>query len=218
VFKAFIRVFTVLFVLVFCFALGYLSSSLNLFGNLFSRLFGPPTVSIVSVLEQIEGMSQLTTTRFTFSNELTYERDMPAVFRALYGETVIFDVVGHVDAGLDLSTLTAANFIQDGDTLTIQLPPASLQDCFLNESQSRIRSRTAGLLSSQMTSMDLNARRQIVQIIRDSALENGILEEAQIRTEVVLGELINSIVPDEMTVRIVPAPAGTETPLPVSCS
>lgn len=216
-FKAFFRVFTVLFVLVFCFALGYLSSSLNLFGNLFSTLFGPPTVSIVSVLEQIEGMSQLTTTRFTFSNEITFERDMPAVLRALYGETVIFDVVGHVDAGLDLSTLTAENFVQDGNTLTIQLPPPSLQDCFLDENQSRIRSRTAGLLSSQMTSMDLNARRQIVQIIRDSALENGILEEAQTRTEIVLGELVNSIVPDEMTVRILPASAGTEATLPATC-
>lgn len=215
--KAIVRVFTLLFVLVFCFALGYLSSSFNLFGNLFGSLFGPPRVNIVTVLQQIEGMSQLTTTRFTFSNEITFERDMPAVIRALYGETVIFDIVGHVDAGIDLSTLTEDNFVHDGNTLTIRLPPPSLQDCFFDENQSQIRSRSAGLLSSQMTSIDIRARQQLVDIIRDNALENGILDEAQTRTEIVLGELVNSLVPIGTTVRIVPAPADQVASLPATC-
>jgi hypothetical protein len=214
--KSFMRGFTVLFILLICFAAGYAARSFNIFGNL--SLFGPPQINIVTVLERIQGMSQLTTTRFTFRNQVTFERDMPAVIRALYGERVVFDVVGHVDAGIDLSALGDANITQDGDTLVVQLPPPTLQDCFMDENESGIRQRDTGLFTAGMTSIDQEVRRRLIAIIRDEALESDILTEAQTRTEIVLGELITSLMPEGTTVRIVPAVVDVNAPLPETCA
>ncbi|MBI5669669.1 MAG: DUF4230 domain-containing protein [Chloroflexi bacterium] len=57
------------------------------------------------VLERIQDMSLLTTTRFNYSSVVTSERQMPGILGALYGERQVMVAVGYVVAGVDMSKI-----------------------------------------------------------------------------------------------------------------
>src|SRR3990172_2140282 len=66
----------------------------------------PPRLNATVVLERIQKISSLVTTRYSYSSMVTSERDMPGILAALYGERLAMVAVGYVTAGVDLSTLT----------------------------------------------------------------------------------------------------------------
>ncbi len=101
------------------------------------QLFTPSyRITANIVLERIQDMSLLTTTRYNYSSVVTSERQMPGILGALYGERMAMVAVGYVVAGIDMSQITANDVNVDGDKLSIRLPAPTLQDCFLDEQAS----------------------------------------------------------------------------------
>lgn len=175
-------------------------------------------ITVNAVLDRVQTMSQLTTVRYNYSSMVTTEREMPELLQALYGDQQVMVAVGHVNAGIDLSQITADNITLDGSTLILQLPPPQLQDCFLNEQQSYVISRDTGLFARPAPNMDVEARRYAVRQFRDMALEAGILDDVQIQSAAALQEFLSLVDPENIEqVQVIGAPQNLNAPLPESC-
>jgi hypothetical protein len=177
------------------------------------------TVSTTLILERIQDLSQLTTTRFNFSNLVRVKRDLPTILRALYTDRLQMVIVGHVTAGIDLAQMTEANFTQNGDILVIQLPAPQLQDCFLNEQESYVVDRDTGLFTTGSPELDGQARQFAVSEFRDAALEQGILAEVNEQAQINLESFLNSLPldPSLSGFRILTTSPPTNPPLPQTC-
>ena len=170
------------------------------------------------VLDRVQSLSQLTVTRYNFSNVVTSERDLPYVLSALYRDRLTMVIVGHVNAGIDLSKMTEDDIRSDGETLTLRLPAPELQDCFLNERGSYVISRDTGLFTSGAPDLDLEARRFAVQEFRNAALEDGILELVNEQAAATLTGFLSAFAPaDGQPIRIVTTPPDPLASHPPSC-
>jgi hypothetical protein len=177
----------------------------------------PEDVYIPEV-ERLQQLSQLTTTRFNYSHLVTSEVEMPGVLQGLYGQGLALVAVGHINAGVDLSQLTSQDIVYDEERnlLTVILPAPTLQDCFLDEAQSYVVTRSTGLFAQPSIELESAARRFAVQQYRDMALEDGILEEAQAHSVQVIEEFLLSVVGDVVLVVEV-EPIEADAPLPETC-
>lgn len=180
--------------------------------SFFNFLRGTPNVNqqVTTILNSVQLMSQLTTVRYNYDNILESEVDMPALLRGLYGQRLVLFTVGHVNAGVDLSLMTADNFQVTDQVLTIRLPAAQLQDCFFNEQDSHVISRDTGLFAGSLPRLDLASRRLALQEFRNSALESDILPNAQLQAENAIRLFIEALAGDQYRQIIV-----TSDPLPV---
>lgn len=192
-----------------------------------SSIFNPPppvynTLSTALILDRVQGLSELTTTRHNFSNIVTSERELPSLLQALYRDKLTIVVVGHINAGIDLSQLSEQDIQLEGGVLTLRLPPPRLQDCFLNESESYVVSRETGLFASPAPNLDTEARRFAVREFRDAAIEKGILQAANEQASTVIRStlelFLNTVSPENInTVQIETTPPDPDAPLPESC-
>jgi hypothetical protein len=193
--------------------------------NLWSNLLGwKITTSGTVVLDRIQALSQLTTTRYNFSSIVTTERDMPSILSALYGDRLIMVAVGYVDAGIDLSKVTSDDITRDQNgKLTIKLPPPELQACALDESKSYVVSRDTGIFAKPLPTLDNQTRRYAIERFRDMALGESqdhlnVLDEANQRAVEVVGAFLNNFGEDDLkNPNIVTTPRDANTPLPDTC-
>lgn len=204
-----------------------LSAGLSIDGFLreISRIFdggGAQTRSItIPTVDRVNRLSTLTTTRYNYANIVTTEIDMPQVLRALYGDRLVMIAVGHIQAGVDLSALGPEALVYDeaARTLTLQLPPPRLQECFLDESKTQIVERATGLFAQPATSLDLESRRYALRQFRNMALEDGILAETNENAVLVVRDFLGLLLDpaDEITLVIVPSAPEAEAVLPDTC-
>lgn len=196
----------------------------NFLGNL-SGLFrgGVPDYSDIYIpdVEAVRDLNQLTTIRRSYSHIVWNERDMPALLRAFYGDRLVMVAVGHIDAGVDLDLLTEEDltYVVDTETLTIRLPQATLQDCFLDESKSYVVERATGIFAAPLPDIDNNIRRYAISQYREFALEDNILADAQMRAEESIRRsimLFNQNAESLDIVLISPTP-DPNAPLPETC-
>jgi len=189
----------------------------SIVGNFRDIFTKPAVITAQTVLERVQGMSNLTVVRYNFSSLVTSEREMPGILAALYGERQVMVAVGQINAGIDLSQIRPDDVTTDGTTVIVNLPPPVLQECFLNEAASYVVSRDTGLFASSAPNLDTDARRFAVQQFRNSALESGILDEVQAHARTVVGDLVKAVADGDTTVQVVAAAPDPQAVLPDSC-
>lgn len=196
----------------------------SVINNIFA-IFNPPPPTYVFdtsalVLEKVKTISQLTTTRYNYSSIVTATSEMPALIQALYGRQLVLIATGHINAGVDLNQLKPQDVTFADGVLTITLPAPSLQDCFLNEQETRVVSQTGGPFAHTTGQNDLDeeSRRYAVRQFRDMALEEGILDEARIRAEVTIQQFVGALgINTVKNVKISTRLPDSSPPLPASC-
>jgi hypothetical protein len=184
--------------------------------GLISALTGgtsPVTITSTTVLDRIQALSNLMTTKFNYSSLITSEREMPGVLKGLYGDKLLMVAVGHVTAGIDvkliqITELTKGSFI-------ITLPPPVLLDCFLDENASYVVSRDTGFFAKPAPNLDQEARRFAVAEFRTRAVESQIYNEVQSRAKALVEGLVDELGTKKSTV--VTTPPDPNAPLPASC-
>ena len=176
---------------------------------------GPPVINLTTVLERIQLVSELTTVRYTYSNIITSERDLPPLLEGLYRDKLVLVAVGYVTAGIDLSKLSADNVEFDGDTIRVTLPAPELFDCFFSEPDSYVASRETGFFAAPSPDLDLQARRFAIRHFRDAALEKGILTEAAGQAETTMASLLGAFYPTA-TVVVTVSELGDELNAPAT--
>lgn len=203
---------------------GAISSLADRFSSGLTAIFGAqPTTNFSTaglILERVQELSQLTVTRYSFSNIVSSEVEMPGVLAALYGQKLVMVAVGNIDAGVDLSVLTQEDIVLSEGVLTLTLPPVSLQNCFLNEGDSYVLSRETGVFAQPSLNLDDASRQFALHQFRDQALEKGILSDSETRAKETVERFLELFVTlsDEIrSVNIITTPADPAAEMPLSC-
>lgn len=202
-------------ILILVFVVGLFSSDVGIFAILTGNV--RTQVDVNSVLSSVEALSQLTTTRYVYTNQITASRDLPDILAVAFGEQLVMEANGHINAGIDLTKLEAEDVRQDGNVLFINLPAPELQDCFFNEQSSRILEQRAAIFSNYPEDLQIAARKIAIQNFRDQAIEDGIFEEARIQSEIAITEFVMALIPNLESVRVVTDPIDPNAPLPLTC-
>lgn len=178
----------------------------------------PRRINATVILERVQNMSALVTTRYSYSSMVTSEREMPGILGGLYGESMAMIAVGYVTAGIDLSKLTEDDVEFENGVISLRLPTPELQDCFLDEQASYIVSYNTGIFARNIPNIDTEARRFAIHKFRDAALESGILDDAQNQAKVALEEFINLVSSGDITGLQITLRESSETVFPDSCA
>ena len=174
----------------------------------------PVTLQSTTVLDRVQSLSELVTTRYNYSSVVTSQRDLPGILGALYGDRLLMVAVGHINAGIDMKGISMSDITQTGDTMTIQLPAPQLQDCFLDEHASYVVARDTGIFARPAPNLDQEARRYAVGQFRDLALNSELFNDVQTNATLIVGKFVTAL--GVKNVNVVTTPPDT-TNMPDSC-
>src|SRR5260221_13251225 len=175
----------------------------------------PVPLHSTTVLDRVQSVSELVTTRYSYSSVVTSQRDLPGILGALYGDKLLMVAVGHINAGIDMKNITINDISQAPDgTMTITLRAPHLQDCFLDEQASYVVARDTGIFARPAPNLDQEARRYAVGQFRDLALKADIFADVQTNATLIVGKFVTAL--GVKNVNIVVAPPDP-TNLPDSC-
>jgi hypothetical protein len=150
----------------------------------------PTFITLPPAIEQLKPLSRLQTEEYFLSTviEVTRPRGAGGVFT----EKLVLIACGWVTAGVDLTKIDETDISSSGSKVTIKLPPAEIFATALEEESgcTRVYDRSVPALMSPSEELDNEARRKAIEIFRQTALENGILEKAQARAQEEIARLL----------------------------
>ncbi|MGA2112345.1 MAG: DUF4230 domain-containing protein [Anaerolineales bacterium] len=179
-----------------------------------------PTPTIVpdpvTIVREVRSLARLETIQYTVEKVITAETGQgPLGF--LFGDRLLFIAHGDVIAGVDLGQLKPGDvWVDAGGRAYIRLPEAEIFVATLDNQKSYVYDRQTGLLTHGDMSLETDARQAAEGQIRQAALDDGILGQAQLNAENTLYGLLHALaIPDIIFVTEnsgAPVPAMTPTP------
>jgi hypothetical protein len=153
--------------------------------NVIATALPPPTPTIVvrpPTLRQVKSLAGLTTLSAMMSTVV--EANVQRV-GSLVNERLLLVACGKVNAGVDLSQITEDDIAlsADGKTVTVRLPRSEITDVFLIDDSkqpctTKVYDRTNLIVLPETKELEGQAREKAVQAIRDTAIQSGLLDEA----------------------------------------
>lgn len=136
------------------------------------------------LLEKVTALGRLELVKYTFKDIVEHQQ----INTFLPNANAILIVEGEATGCIDLTRITPADIIADGDSVTIRLPEPELCNWRINHDRSRVYdTRFTFLNEAQLVS---DAYRKAEQQIRQSALNSGILEQTRRNADQVLRPLL----------------------------
>lgn len=133
-----------------------------------------------SVVEQVRNVAQLTTVEVVESTTVEKGNDAGWLNWAR-GDRVFMLAVAKIGAGIDFERFYTGSFDVDTETgtVTVEMPPAQITYIALDNEQTQVIDRSTGLFSKGDAQLESDARQVAEQVLREAALEAGILDTAQ---------------------------------------
>jgi hypothetical protein len=151
----------------------------------------PTTVVLPPVLDVITRQPRLQTVSYFLS---TVADSSKVVGLLKQEQRVILVACGKVTAGIELSKLDKDKVKADGADATIQLPDPEIFDTLLIEDRNPpctyVAFRTDGILLEAAKDLESDARRQAIEKFRQTALEQGIIQEARVNAQTEIRRLL----------------------------
>ena len=97
---------------------------------------------------------------------------------------------GEVIAGVDLSHLKNSDVVISGRNIHVHLPASEVFSAHLDSAQTRVYSRTTGLLVAADENLETEVRQKAEQQIRDGAMADGILQKAAQNAQTTIKSLL----------------------------
>lgn len=180
-------------------------------------MYPTPTVlpDPVTVIHEIRSLARLETIQYTVEKVITAESNQSQL-SFLFGDKLIFVGHGRVIAGVDLAKLGPQDMWVSGRVLYVRLPPAEVFLATLDNDKSYVYNRDTGILSKGDINLETTARQAAEKEILQSAINDGILIQAQQNAESYLSRALRALgYPDVIFVYDHQAtPVPTVTPLP----
>jgi hypothetical protein len=158
--------------------------------------FMEPTPTIlpdpVSIIHEVRSLARLETIQYSVEKVITADSGR-AELTALFGDKLLFVAHGEVIAGIDLEKIRLEDITLDGKVVTVKLPAAEVLVTRLDNQKSYVYDRQTGLLVKQTINLETLARQSAEQEILKTAIEDGILKQAQTNAENYLDRLIRSL-------------------------
>lgn len=153
-----------------------------------SSLLNPtPTIIAdpVTYINEVRALARLETIQYSVEKVVTGETGQ-GTFKALFGDKILFVGHGTVIAGIDMSKLNPEDMRFENGVLTVKLPPAEIFIAALNNEKSYVYDRETGVITRPDINLETLVRQKAEEEILKGALEDGILEQAQINAEAYL--------------------------------
>lgn len=153
-----------------------------------AQLMNPtPTIipDPVTYITEIRALARLETIQYSVEKVITAEIGQGS-FNFLFGDKLLFVAHGTVIAGIDMNKLSPENMRYDGGVLYVTLPPAEVFIATLDNQKSYVYDRETGIFTNGVNDLETLARQSAEQEILKAAMEDGILNQAQINAEAFL--------------------------------
>ncbi|HOE69601.1 MAG TPA: DUF4230 domain-containing protein [Brevefilum sp.] len=167
----------------------------NVLSTQVSQILHPtPTVipDPATIIREVQSLARLETIQYSVQKVITAEVNQ-GVLGPLFGDKLLLVAHGYVIAGVDLADLSVNDLRLEDDVLYVYLPEAEVFVAALNNENSYIYDRTTGLFRKSDANLETAARRIAEQEIYNGAVEDGILDQAQLNTEIFLERLFNAL-------------------------
>jgi hypothetical protein len=160
-----------------------------------ARVLHPtPTVipDPVTIINQIRPLARLETIQYTVEKVITAEVGQNSL-APLFGDKLLFVGHGYVTAGVDLKDIEAKDLVLEDGVIRVRLPEAEIFEATLDNSQSYVYDRETGLLTHGDINLETTARQAAEDQIKQAALDDGILAQAQANAEAFIQSLLNKL-------------------------
>lgn len=160
-----------------------------------SQFFNPtPTIipDPVTIIHEVRSLARLETIHYSMEKVITAETNQGA-FGFLFGDKLLFVAHGDVIAGVDLAKLEPEDLYTEDGVLYVILPEAEIFIATLDNEKSYVYDRETGVFSQGEVDLETSARLAAEEAILESALDDGILEQAQINAENYLIRLLRDL-------------------------
>jgi hypothetical protein len=173
----------------------------------------------VAIVREVRALARLETIQYTVERVIIAEAGQ-GPFGFLFGDRLLLVAHGMVIAGVDLGRLQPADIeFDDLGRVYVHLPEAEVFVATLDNDKSYVYDRDTGLLTRGNVQLEAEARRSAEAAIRETALEDGILEQARVNAESYLYGLLRTLGYSDVVFQkppAVPLPTGTLTPIALS--
>jgi len=163
-----------------------LLSPVNQFSTQAAQVLNPtPTIIAdpVTIIHDIQTLARLETVHYTIEKVISADAGSGSSLDFLFGDRLLLIAYGEVIAGVDLAELEAEDLELRNGVLYVSLPPAQIFVASLDNDKSYIYNRDTGLLSRGQVDLETLARQAAEDAILEAALEDGILDQAEINAE-----------------------------------
>lgn len=164
----------------------------------------------VTIIHEVRSLARLETIQYSMEKVITAEKGQNEL-GFLFGDKLIFVGHGKVIAGVDLARMRPEDMHVEGQVLFVRLPPPEIFVVALDNDKSYIYNRDTGLLTKGDINLERTARTAAEKEIRKSAMEDGILTQAQQNAESYMMRLLRGLgypdvvfLHDEITPQAVP--------------
>jgi hypothetical protein len=199
------------------FGVGVLRSGTRFFEGLNAMFNAPqpkPEVDVRSlIVSQVRGASELTTAVFTMEAVVPTRQDRNLGGYTLGTTTLLYIAYGEVRAGIDLQDLKPDDVQVVNNTIQLKLPPPRILDSKIDVNRSTVYDYDRGFLSlgpDVAPQLQMLAQRETLKKIVTAACSNGVLAQANDRSQLVVEKLLNTAGYKQVEVK-------TQSPLPGSC-
>jgi hypothetical protein len=158
-------------------------------------------ISQPTVIASIQRLARLESVVYTMDKVVEGDHTNQYLPDILTGDKLLLIVHGQAVAGVDLSNIKAGNVQIDGRSVTIAMPAAELLSVSLDNSKTRVYSRTTGLLVPTDPNLESEVREKAEAGLRQSALDSGILNTAEGNARATLTTLLHSLGFQQITFR-----------------
>jgi hypothetical protein len=146
----------------------------------------------VTYINEIRALARLETIQYSVEKVITGETG-GGTFSGLFGDKILFVGHGTVIAGIDMDKLRPEDMRYENGILTVKLPPAEIFIATLDNDKSYVYERDTGLLANPDPSLETQVRQVAEQEVLKAALEDGILEQAQVNAQAYLLKFFNAL-------------------------
>jgi hypothetical protein len=153
-----------------------------------SNLLNPtPTIipDPVTYINEVRALARLETIQYSIEKVVTGETGQ-GTFGFIMGDKLLFVAHGTVIAGIDMSKLNPEDMRFENGVLTVRLPPAEVFIATLDNEKSYVYDRDTGILAKPDVNLETMVRQRAEEEILKAAIEDGILDQAQINAEAYL--------------------------------
>ena len=148
-----------------------------------------PTPTIIpdpiTYIEEIRSLARLETIQYSVEKVITGETG-GGTLQFAFGDKLLFVGHGIVIAGIDMEKLQPENMRYENGVLRVKLPPAEVFIATLDNNKSYVYDRQTGFLTKPDPNLETLVRQKAEEEILKAALEDGILQQAQVNAEAYL--------------------------------
>ena len=171
------------------FLIGHTQAGLS---SLWSAITGRNTIimSQGSVVERIQRLQRMETVVYNMDKIVSGERTNPILPNFLTGDRMLMVVHGQVVAGIDFTLLRPSDVQISGKNLRLHLPNARVLLTRLDNSRTRVYSRSTGLLAPVDPNLETEVRQEAEGELLEEAVKGGILIKAHDNARTTLTTLL----------------------------